>query len=479
MVYMFNDQLVKQLTQRLVRIVDNIRYKRWIQMEDNHWGQTIFEYTPTISIIVPTHNTHEKYFRPMIESVINQSYKNWELIIIDDASDDVYLKELIKEYAQQDVRIRHKFLNKNRHISGATNEGIKLSTGEFISLFDHDDVLLPNALNEVVGALNKDQELDFIYTDEDKIDDRGIRSQPMLKPDWNPDLLRSVNYITHFTTIRKSLLMRVGYEREIYDGAQDWELFLRATRGTSPEKILHIPKVLYSWRIHSESTASALGNKPYVVEAQHRALLTDAAYRTDVRPLVDRDAEYSGQWVATYPARLPQNLSVVILDNSIRDETTLQITKSTKINNIEFIDTGYSFESLSKLRYDYTLVVSTPMKFSSDNWLSKMLADAVRVEIGMVTGRLQDDQVMNLLENLLSPQRAKLVRKLSKMQISKHLYLTTRYNVSVLEEGVALVKTSIIKEVVEQTPNQRLDMISLSGAISSAGYHNLYNPYIH
>jgi glycosyltransferase involved in cell wall biosynthesis len=242
-------------------------------------SQEVFKYQPLISIIVPTHNTSEDFFREMIESVFRQTYKNWELVVIDDASDKPHVRRLIKQYADRDKRITFTFLNTNHHIAGATNKGFKIARGEFVSLLDHDDILWPNTLYEIVKALNKNKNLDLIYTDEDKMTHDGSRHRdPFLKPDWNPDLLLSMNYITHFTTIRKKLIDKIGGEKEEYNGAQDWDLFLRASEATSADKIHHIPKILYSWRIHDESTAKSFSTKSYVFDSQ-RKVLQDALKR--------------------------------------------------------------------------------------------------------------------------------------------------------------------------------------------------------
>jgi Glycosyltransferases, probably involved in cell wall biogenesis len=238
-----------------------------------------FVYQPLISIIVPTYNTKKEFFIEMIESVFCQTYSNWELVIIDDASTDANVRDLIKHYAKRDHRIRFQFQKKNLHISGATNEGFELATGEFVSLLDHDDILWPNALYEIVKALNENRNIDLIYTDEDKLSYDGIRHQdPFLKPDWNSELLLSINYITHFTTIRKKIIDKIGGEDSKYNGAQDWDLYLRATEATTDEKIYHIPKILYSWRIHDDSTAKAFSTKSYVVNSQ-RNLLKNALQR--------------------------------------------------------------------------------------------------------------------------------------------------------------------------------------------------------
>jgi glycosyltransferase involved in cell wall biosynthesis len=253
-------------------------------------------YQPLISIIVPTYNTKPEFFTAMIESVFCQVYQNWELVLVDDASPNGEVRELIRHYAERDKRITYKFLRKNHHIAGATNVGFKLARGEFVSLLDHDDILWSDALFEIAKVLNHDRKLDLIYTDEDKTSYDGVKHRdPFLKPDWNADLLLSINYITHFTTIRKTIIDKIGGENGKYNGAQDWDLYLRATEATTPPRIYHIPKILYSWRVHDGSTAKSFASKSYVVDSQ-RGLLEAALARRGYKKSDYQLFENSGVW---------------------------------------------------------------------------------------------------------------------------------------------------------------------------------------
>lgn len=259
-------------------------------------------YKPRISVIVPTYNTDARFFQEMLASVQAQTYDNWELVFVDDASPDKNVRQWIQQAATQDARIVYKLLKTNQHIAGATNEGFHLATGEFVSLFDHDDVLHPSALFEIAKALNINKDIDFIYTDEDKIDEKNKHIDPFIKPDWNQELLYSVNYITHFTTIRKTVVDKIGGERGEYNGAQDWDLFLRATHVVKPETIYHIPKILYSWRVHNASTAKNLETKPYVFEAQRKLLVDNLRQRgiTEDQFSVQGNPRMKGAWNVSY-----------------------------------------------------------------------------------------------------------------------------------------------------------------------------------
>lgn len=218
-----------------------------------------FHYQPKISIAMPVYNVEEKWLRLCIDSILNQVYTNWELCMADDASTDPNVKKILTEYQQLDERIRVVFREQNGHISEATNSALTIATGEFVALLDNDDELAINAFYEVVKVLNENPELDLIYSDEDKIDMDGNRSDPAFKPDWSPDLLLGTNYISHLGVYRRSILEEIGGFRKGYEGSQDYDLVLRFTEKTTKERIKHIPKVLYYWRIFANLNSSGSG----------------------------------------------------------------------------------------------------------------------------------------------------------------------------------------------------------------------------
>lgn len=227
---------------------------------------------PRFSIILPVHNTPEKFLSKAIDSVRAQIYPHWELCIADDASSTPHIRPLLEHYQRIDNRIRVTFRTENGHIAAASNSALALATGEYIALLDHDDELRPHALAEVVNAINRQPDLQLIYTDEDKIDEDGNRFDPFFKPDWMPDLLIGHNYLCHFCVCRAETLRSIGGWRAGFDGAQDWDLQLRIVEQTSPAQIVHIPKILYHWRAVAGSTALATSEKDYVIEAARKAI---------------------------------------------------------------------------------------------------------------------------------------------------------------------------------------------------------------
>jgi GT2 family glycosyltransferase len=252
-------------------------YDQWIarnepddaELERQRHAQ--FAYRPKISIVVPTFNTPSAFLVPMIESVLNQTYSDWELCIADASSPNHPARKTLEAYLQKDGRIKLQRLSRNFGIAGNSQHALALASGHWVALLDHDDTLAPFALYEIVRAINRDPDVDFIYSDEDKINEKGDqRIKPHFKPDWSPDTLRSHNYICHLSVFRHDLIDRIGGFQPGYDGSQDYDLILRATERA--EKIAHIPKILYHWRMHGGSAALADDVKTYAYDSARRAL---------------------------------------------------------------------------------------------------------------------------------------------------------------------------------------------------------------
>ncbi|MDO8539356.1 MAG: glycosyltransferase [Opitutaceae bacterium] len=227
---------------------------------------------PLISILMPTYNTPEKLLVAAIESVRRQLYDNWELCIADDASKEPRVRKVLERYQRKDPRIKVVFGETNRHISAASNSALALAHGEFIGLLDHDDEIRPHALACVALELDAHPNADLIYSDEDKIDENGHRYDHYFKPDWNPDLFLVQNYISHLGVYRTLLVREVGGFRIGYEGSQDWDLAMRVIERTAPDRIRHIPKILYHWRSVPGSTAMVIGAKNYATRAAEKVI---------------------------------------------------------------------------------------------------------------------------------------------------------------------------------------------------------------
>lgn len=313
---------------------------------------------PLISILVPTYNTNIPHLKACIESVISQTYDNWQLCLADDASSNAEVRELLEEYAQKDKRIDNVFRKTNGHICEASNSAFALAKGKYIALLDHDDVLWPNALYEVVKLINEHPDAKFIYTDEDKIEEKGNKHRdPFFKPNWSFEYLRSVNYITHFAVLEKKLIDKIGGFRKGYEGAQDWDLFLRASRHTN--NIYHVPKVLYSWRMSENSTAQRPSAKNYAYVNQKKALKNDVKSR-GLEASIEWEIPFS-MWRVRYEVKNKPLVSIIIPTKDQYDfiERCLRsIREKTSYTNIELIivDTGSTDKRVWNLYEEYAKV---------------------------------------------------------------------------------------------------------------------------
>lgn len=409
----------------------DVEYKKWYGknkptkelITKQKKAEKKFKKRPLISVVVPTYNTNPQHLIECIESVLAQSYSNWQLCLADDASKDKRVVEILEEYASRDSRIIFMRRTENGHICKASNSALELAKGEFIALLDHDDILWPNALYEVMDAVNKNSKADFIYTDEDKIDEDGkIHSEPFFKPDWSFEYLRSVNYITHFAVLKKSLVNKIGGFRPGYEGTQDWDLFLRASRET--DQIIHIPKVIYSWRKSADSTAQRPEAKNYAYVNQKKALEDDVRVR-GYRATVEWEIPYS-MWRVQYEVKnnplvsivIPtknqydfistclqsilekttyKNYEVVVVDTGSDDQAVWDLYESLKDNKkikvISWNEKPFNFSRSCNAGADsakgkYVLFLNNDTSVITKTWLEDMLGYAQQPEIGAVGCKL-------------------------------------------------------------------------------------------
>lgn len=269
------------------------------------------QYKPLISLVIPVYNTDPTLLKELVFSLREQIYENWEVCFANGSKENSRLNEQLERYAKKEPRIKYKLLEKNGGISYNTNQAFEMAEGEFIGMVDHDDLLTPDALAEVVLALNKKPELDFIYSDQDKVDEKTtMRFGRLYKPFWSMELLYSGNYITHFSVIRRSIIEEIGGWDSSTDGAQDWDLFLKVAEKT--KNVYGISKVLYHWRTAPNSTAASMDNKNYAAEAQIRALQTHfdrMGYNADIYFSRPKDLEVRVKWRENV-----NNISVLLWD---------------------------------------------------------------------------------------------------------------------------------------------------------------------
>jgi GT2 family glycosyltransferase len=382
-----------------------------------------FPYKPLISVLVPTFNTQKAYLEKAIESVRAQAYPKWELCIADDASTFPHVWETITRYAAIDTRIKMTRQETNGHICKASNAALELCTGEYVALLDHDDMLSLDALYDVVELLNQHPETDMIYSDEDKIDARGTRHTPYFKPDWCPDSFLSRMYTCHLGVYRRSLIEKIGGFRVGYEGSQDYDLVLRLTELT--QRIRHIPKILYHWRVHPHSTAANIEAKPYALAAAQKSLNEALQRRKELGRVVASSASphfiiryeiiRKGKVSVLIPTRDQSEVlekclrsifrnpsypdfEVIVIDNGSVEESTLKTFaqwRNEEPERIRYIriDAPFNYSKLNNQgvkasQGEYLLFLNDDTEIISTDWIEGMIEQAQRPSIGAVGAKL-------------------------------------------------------------------------------------------
>lgn len=381
-----------------------------------------FVHQPLVSVVMPVYNPNPAWLEEAIESVRTQIYPNWELCIADDASTDPAIRPILGRYAREDKRIKVLFREQNGHISAASNSALTLAQGEWIALLDHDDVLAEHALFWVVDAVNKHQECRLLYSDEDKIDELGVRSEHYFKCDWNPDLFYSQNMICHLGVYHAALVREVGGFRTGLEGAQDYDLALRCIEHIAPEQIHHVARVLYHWRIHADSTSHELESKPYAMIAGERAL-NEHFERQGVKARAE-SVGYGYRVRYALPESLPlvsliiptrnglkllrrcvesilekttySNYEILIVDNGSDDPATLRYLKGLASEpriRVMRDDRPFNYSALNNAavklaRGEIVGLINNDIEVISPDWLSEMVSHALRPEVGAVGARL-------------------------------------------------------------------------------------------
>ncbi|MDY3249777.1 MAG: glycosyltransferase family 2 protein [Candidatus Choladocola sp.] len=390
----------------------------------------------TISIAVPLYRTPAVYLRQMIESVQNQTYPYWELCLANGSPEDEELCRLLSEYSDADGRIRVKNLTQNDGIAGNTNEALAMASGQYIGLLDHDDLLAPDALYAVASLIReaagrKETLPDLIYTDEDKVSaDLAEHFQPNLKPDFNPDLLRSNNYICHFLVVSKKLREAAGGFDSRYDGAQDYDFILRCTE--KAERICHIPRILYHWRTHAGSTADNPISKQYAYDAGKRAIEAHllrcglsgevmrkkdfgfyrVKYRVEGNPLIsiiipNKDEKETLQKClrSIFERSSYRNFEIIIVENNSKTEEIFDYYKEIDGRNgvhVVYWDRDFNYSAINNFgirhaKGQYLVCLNNDMEVISEDWLEELLGHCQRPDTGIVGARLYypDDTIQH------------------------------------------------------------------------------------
>lgn len=384
---------------------------------------------PRFSVLTPVYNTPARVLWEMLESVRSQTFGDWELCLVDDNSSEPHVVEMLFEAAAGDQRIRVHRREQNGGIVAATNDALELADGEFLAMLDHDDEIHPDALALAHEALLAEPEADYLYTDEDKIDENGHHSGPFFKPDWSPERMRTQMYTCHLSVFRRSLVEEVGGFDPEFEGSQDWDMVLKVTERA--RRVVHVPRVLYHWRMIATSAAGGgEAAKPWAFEAGRRAVQAHCE-RTGVQARVERDAEDAGVYHLVPELREEPKVSILIPTRGQAREVRFEpvvlvehcvrsILERSSYENFEIIvvadsdtpahvlaalpdldprlrvvefDRPFSFSGKINVgavqaEGEHLLLLNDDMEVISPNWLERMVMYSSVPEIGAVGGRL-------------------------------------------------------------------------------------------
>jgi GT2 family glycosyltransferase len=472
---------------------------------------------PLISIAMPVYNTNPIYLRNALDSILAQLYPDWELCIADDASTKPDVRKILIEYANRDKRIKVVFRTTNGHISAASNSALELATGSYIALMDHDDELSPHALYMVAVELDQHPEADIIYSDEDRIDDNGTRSDPHFKPEWNLELFHSYNVINHLGVYRAALVRSVGGFREGFEGSQDYDLALRILDNTREDRICHIPHILYHWRIIASTFSTT--NLHDAVEAGRRALAEHFERRGESVTLIAGSKPYITRVIRPLAEPPPlvslivptrdrfellntciegllhktnyPNIELLVVDNESREPATIAYLESLRCDSrvqILHVPGPFNFSALNNMAVgsaagDVVGFINNDIEVIEPDWLKEMVSHVIQPGVGAVGAKLlyPDGRV----------QHAGVVVGLGGVAGHSHKYfpgsdfgyfcrLQLTYNVSCVTAACMLMPRKVFQEVHgfdDVNLTIAFNDVDLCLKIRKAGYSIVWTPY--
>ena len=483
--------------------------------------ETVFPREIKISVLVPLYNTPEKFLREMIDSVVTQTYKNWELCLAD-GSDDKHtdVGRICQEYIEKDSRIKYQKIEKNLGISGNTNVCFSMATGNFIGLFDHDDVMHPSLLFECVKTVCE-KDADYVYTDEATFTSPNLDDLIVLhfKPDYSPDNLRANNYICHFSMFDADLLKKTGLFRPEYDGSQDHDMILRLTE--EAKHVCHIPKILYYWRSHPNSVAADIGAKTYAIDAAKRAVHDHMRDYYGIEVEVESTRAFPTIFQIKYPINgeplisivIPnkdhvedlrrcitsiekkstwKNYEIVVVENnsveqSIRDYYK-ELESDPKVKIVTY-EGGFNYSRINnagvkETKGEYLLFLNNDTEVISPDWMEQLLMYAQRKDVGAVGAKLY------YADNTI--QHAGVVIGLGAHRSAGHTHykmprehlgymgrLCYAQDVTAVTGACLMVKKSIYEEVdgLDESFTISLNDVDLCLKIREKGYLNIFTPF--
>lgn len=516
-------------------VVQKVRYKAWEKKAMTHYGtasfptqeererqeQAVFERMPRISILVPLWNTPQDFLQEMIGSVQKQTYGNWELCLADGSDDaHAYVGEYCRKLAEADQRIVYQKLQKNEGISGNTNQCYKLATGEFIGLFDHDDILHPCALYEYVKVINE-QDADFVYCDEATFKSPDIDKMITMhfKPDYAIDNLRANNYICHFSVFKRELLEGTELFRTQFDGSQDHDMILRLT--DNAKKVVHVPKLLYYWRAHAGSVAGNIEAKPYVVEAargavadhlrrhgfSHFTITSTRAFETIFKisyeiigepkisiviPNKDHTEDLRRCIKSIVEKSTWENYEIIIVENNSETKEIFSYYDELKNNpqiKIVTYEGAFNYSKINNLGVsqadgEYVLLLNNDTQVITVNWMEELLMYAQRQDVGAVGGKLyygdKTIQHAGVVIGLGAHRTAGHVHYRQKRENLGYMgRLCYAQNMTAVTGACLMVKRSLYEEAggLEEEFAVSLNDVDFCLKLRRMGYLNVFTPF--
>ena len=479
----------------------------------------VFDAPVKFSIVIPAFKTPERFLREMLDSIAEQTYANWEVCVADGSPAGQSCERVLEQYAKKDSRFKYVILGENKGISGNTNAAMDMATGDYIVLADHDDKLTPNALYECAKLLQEHPGCDCFYSDEDKLDmDGGALFDPHFKPDFNIDLLCSVNYICHLFVVSHDLAAQVGGFRQEYDGAQDYDFIFRCTE--KAKEIRHIPKVLYHWRCHKDSTASNPESKLYAFDAGARAIMDHykrvgieaervekgvdygiyhSVYKIQGEPLVsiiipnkDHHTDLDLCLRAIETRATYRNVEFIIVENNSTEKETFEYYEKIQkeFSNVHVVTWEREFNysainnyAVSETDGEYLVLLNNDTEVIGKDWLGEMLANCQRKEVGIVgaklyypNGQVQHAGVIVGIRGIAG----NMFRGLPKGYSGYLHKASTQQDLSAVTAACMMVKRSVYEEVggFEEQLAVAFNDIDFCLKVRRCGYLVVYDPYV-
>lgn len=477
-----------------------------------------FALQPLVSVLMPVYNAPVEFLSQAIESVRNQLYPNWELCIADDASTDPRIRALLEAAAVQDSRIKIDFRTSNGHISQASNSALALAKGEFVALFDHDDLLTEHALYWIVEAINRNPEAGLIYSDEDKVDATNQRYDPYFKSELNYELLLAQNMICHLGVYRTAQVRSLGGFRTGFEGGQDYDLALRVIEQLEPAQVVHVPQVLYHWRAFAGSTALGAGEKNYAAVAGRRAVaehLTRRGLAAEVTAAPEAPAQNRVRFACPAPQPLVSiiiptkdradllemclkslqaktsytNYEVIIVDNGSVEPATQALFDRLQAPRFKVVrdDSPFNYSALNNsaarlARGELLCLMNNDIEILTPDWLEEMVSFAWREDVGCVgarlwypDGRLQHGGCVIGVGGIAGHSH----KYLSRGQVGYFARAVLHQSFSAVTAACLLVRRSIFEQMggLDEQLVVAFNDVDFCLRVQAAGYRNVWTPY--